>query len=266
MAAHVDILEQRDSLKRPLVFSVAAHAALFSSIALYTSLGARRGAFQWGNPRALGGSSVGITAVRQIPLPARSGAANPLANDTESRVPQPPKPEVKPARKAPEPEAIAIRGRSKAREEPRPRPRPQATQSYRASPDRPNQLYSGVGQALSSPMFSQQTGTGGVGMGTGGAFGTRFGYYRDLLERAVAQKWRTEDVDPRLQTAPPVIVTFEILRTGQIHGVRILQGSGNYTLDQSAKRAIVEASPFPPLPQGYERDTAQIEFWFLLKR
>jgi outer membrane biosynthesis protein TonB len=45
-----------------------------------------------------------------------------------------------------------------------------------------------------------------------------------------------------------------------------MQGSGNRTLDYSAQRAITEAAPFPPLPQGYERDSAQIEFWFVLKR
>ena len=115
-------------------------------------------------------------------------------------------------------------------------------------------------------MFGAQTGTGGVGMGLGGAFGSRFGWYRDLLEQRVAQKWRTEDVDPRLQTAPPVIVTFDLLRSGAIRDVRVLQSSGNLALDRSAQRAIYEASPFPALPQGYERDAARIEFWFQLKR
>jgi protein TonB len=82
----------------------------------------------------------------------------------------------------------------------------------------------------------------------------------------VAQKWRTDDVDPRVQTAPPVIVTFDILNSGQIRNVRILQASGNRVLDYSAQRAVYDAAPFPPLPQGFERDTAQIEFWFQLKR
>jgi TonB family protein len=263
MTAHVDVLEQRESLRRPLVASLVAHAALFSSMALYTSLGGR-GIVLWGNPRSLGGgSSVGVTPVRQIPLPYRAGATNPLANDTESRVPLPPKPEPKRARE-PEPDAIAIRGRAKAApKETRVPSRP----GYRAqAPEKPNQLYSSVGQALSSPMFGAQTGTGGVGMGTGGAFGNRFGWYRDLLEQRVAQKWRTEEVDPRLQTAPPVIVTFELLRNGSIRDVRVIQSSGNVALDRSAQRAIYEASPFPELPRDYERNNAQIEFWFQLKR
>jgi protein TonB len=115
-------------------------------------------------------------------------------------------------------------------------------------------------------MFGGVQGTGGVQMGTGGSFGNRFGAYRDLLEQRVGQKWRTDEVDSRIQSAPAVIVTFEIQRNGSATNVRILQGSGIRSLDYSALRAISDAAPFPPLPQGYERNSAQIEFWFQLKR
>jgi periplasmic protein TonB len=263
MPARVDTLEQHESLTRPFALSAFLHAGLFTLVAFYTYLGVRAGPQQWGNPHSLGGGSVGITAVQQIPLPARSGAANPLANDTESRVPLPPKPEKK-AAPTPQPDAIPIRGREALR-----KPtymRPEQSSRYRATPDRPNQLYSNSGQALSSNLYGAQTGTGGVGMGPGNAFGYRFGWYRDLLEQRVAQKWRTDNVDARLQTAPPVIVTFEIQRGGSIDNVRVLQSSGNRALDDSAQRAIYEASPFPPLPPGYDRSSAGIEFWFQLKR
>ncbi len=42
---------------------------------------------------------MGITPVSQIPLPARGGPMNPLANDTESQVPEPP-PAKKQSRRA----------------------------------------------------------------------------------------------------------------------------------------------------------------------
>ena len=264
MPGHVDILEQRESLRKPLAGSITLHAALFSLMALSTSMG-ERGGVLWGNPRALGGGgSVGITPVRQIPLPNRAGATNPLANDTESRVPRPPKPELARTPKPPPPDAIPLRGRQKPAPESRWARKSPAY--FSRTPERPNQLYSSAGQALASPMFGAQTGTGGVGLGPGGAFGSRFGWYRDLLEQRVAQKWRTDDVDARLQTAPPVIVTFDLLRNGAIRDVRVLQSSGNLTLDRSAQRAIYEASPFPALPPGYEREAARIEFWFQLRR
>jgi protein TonB len=115
-------------------------------------------------------------------------------------------------------------------------------------------------------MYGNASGTGGVGVGSGSAFGSRFGWYRDLLERRIAEKWRTDEVDPRIQAAPPAIVTFTILRNGTIRDVRVLQSSGNYALDNSSKRAVYEASPLPELPRDYERDSAQIEIWFQLKR
>jgi protein TonB len=109
------------------------------------------------------------------------------------------------------------------------------------------------------------TGSGGIGVGAG-SFGERFGYYVDLLRQRVAEKWQTSDVDPRLQTAPPVVVTFTIHRNGSLTGVRVVQRSGNSVLDTSAQRAIYDAAPMPPLPAGWDRDSATIEFWFELKR
>jgi protein TonB len=103
-------------------------------------------------------------------------------------------------------------------------------------------------------------------MSQGGAFGNRFGYYRDLLEQMVGRKWRTNDVDPRILRANPVVVTFLIRRDGSVSGIRLENSSGNKALDFSAQRAIQEAAPFPPLPAGYERNDARIEFWFQLNR
>ncbi len=48
--------------------------------------------------------------------------------------------------------------------------------------------------------------------------------------------------------------------------LRIAQRSGNSTLDFSALRAVMDAAPFPPLPQGYERNEANVELQFQLQR
>ena len=111
-----------------------------------------------------------------------------------------------------------------------------------------------------------QTGSGGVGVGLGSPFGNRFGNYVTILQQRVAEKWRTADIDPRIKTAPPVVVTFTISRDGAVRNVKVGQGSGNQALDYSAQRAIYDASPFPPLPAEYERNDANVEFWFQLKR
>ena len=105
-----------------------------------------------------------------------------------------------------------------------------------------------------------------MGVGAGNPMGSRFGYYVDILQRKVAEHWDTGQVDPRLQTAPTVVVSFEILRDGSTRNVRFLQRSGHASLDFSAQRAILDASPFPPLPAGFERNVVRVEFHFELQR
>lgn len=264
MAPHVDILDETESLRKPFLGSAALHGALLATILLSQLIHPGRRE-PWGDPNSLGGGSIGINVVSQVPLPSRGGIVNPVANDTESQVPQPPpKPDARAERRSQEPDPDAIALKSKRM------PRRMAEvvgsrQRYRRPETGSNQLYSAGGSALVSPMVGL-TGSGGIGVGTGSPFGSRFGWYVDVLKQRVAEKWKTGDIDPRLQTAPPVIVTFTILRDGTVRNVRIVQRSGNAALDYSAQRAIYEASPFPALPPGFERNDANIEFWFQLKR
>jgi protein TonB len=265
MATHIDILDQTESLKKPFYASAGLHVAVFAFLIGYGAL-AGRGKILWGDPNSLGGGgAVGITPVSQIALPSRGGPVNPVANDTESNVPQPPKEETakKPAR-AEDPDAIALKSKRFKRKL---TDVSASYQRYRSNPNqRNNQLYSSAGQAMSSNMFGGMSGSGGVGVASGSPFGSQYGYYIDLLRQRVSEKWRTQDVDPRLQAAPSVVVSFELQRDGSVSNIRFLQRSGTATLDFSAQRAILEASPFPALPAGYTGRSVTIEFWFQLKR
>jgi len=51
-----------------------------------------------------------------------------------------------------------------------------------------------------------------------------------------------------------------------LDSIRISQTSGIQMLDLSAKRAVIDASPFQALPAGFPRNDAQIELRFELKR
>jgi TonB family protein len=73
-------------------------------------------------------------------------------------------------------------------------------------------------------------------------------------------------VDPAIKTAPPVVATFEISRDGSVRAVALLDKSGISSLDFSVQRAILDSNPFPPLPQGFDKDSAKVELWFELKR
>lgn len=258
---HPDILDEREHLSKPLVASMALHGGLAALLTVGSFLHGRTPE-RWGDLESSGGSTV-VNPVSRIPLIARSGEVNPVANDTESQVPQAP-PQPKAAAKAVEPDTaeVAIKGGNIKKTS-----RVQAsTERYRPYTEpKPNQVFSSTGGALVSPMIGTP-GSGGIGVGKGTPLGDRFGGYASLLQQRIAQNWKTQDVDPRVRTAPPVIMNFTILRDGTIKDIRVKTSSGNAALDYSAQRALYAVGKFEPLPAGYERDQAVIEFWFELSR
>jgi periplasmic protein TonB len=262
MASHPDILDEREKFSSAVLRSFGLHAGMAALIIAWSFYESRAGQERWGDPNSLGGGSVGITPVARIPLPSREGRINPGANDTESQVPSPPKPEPKEKAPVPDPAAIALKSKNAQK---KPSPREMSKQQYNPLRDpRQNQTYSSTGQAATSPMFSQAPGGGGVGSGSSSPFGNRFGWYEQLLRETVARNWRSQELDARITNR--VAVTFEILRNGTIRNVRITQPSGNFSMDQTAQRAVLMSNPLPALPREFERDTATVEFWFGLQK
>ena len=129
-----------------------------------------------------------------------------------------------------------------------------------------NQLTTQTAPQVSNPAFTSQAGSGRIGTGLNTTLGAQFGGYAAQIRELVAQHWNTGEVDPRVQNAPVVIATFELMRDGSIRNLEILQRSGIPSLDFSVQRAIQDASPFPPLPVAFPKDSAKVEFNFELKR
>ena len=262
MTAHLDILDRADSLRAPFLQSMLLHGAVISAAVAYAYIGSSPHMIM-GDPDALrGGGSVAISPVSRIPLPDQGGPENPLAADTDSTVPTPPKEaEVKTVKPPEDPNAFALKGRQKKDK--------QTKQAYYRPPgaDAPNQIYSSQQQALSSRMFgTTTTGSGEIGMGGGNPFGNRFGYYVSLVREKVGRNWSTEGVSAAVQNAPAVIVTFQIQKDGSVKNITMVQRSGNLVLDQSCLKAVEAAAPFEALPAGFEKSSAQFEFWFQLSR
>jgi TonB family protein len=258
---YADILDEREPLKKPLLASAFLHAGI-AALLVAASYVHGRTPQRWGDLESMGGSTV-VNPVSRIPMVARSGEINRVANDTESQVPQaPPQPKAVQKATEPEPDAIPIKGRESKKTS-----RVTATaERYRPYTEtKPNQVYSSAGGALVSPMIGT-TGSGGVGLGKGTPLGDRFGAYAALLQQRIAQNWKTQDVDPRIRAAPPVIMLFTILRNGTIKDIKVKTSSGNLALDRSAERALYDVGKVEPLPPAYDRDEAVIEFWFELRR
>jgi len=258
MTQHLDILDQSDSLRKPFLISALFHLSV-AALLLISTYTLNRNREVWGSSNVKAGDAVAVNSVKTIPLPSRQGPINPVANDTQSQVPQQPKPEPKKQVKQPEPNAIPIQSRLAEKQ-----PRPQSPQRYQAQVPPPNQVYSSQAPAANTPIF-QKPGSGQVGVGQNNILGNRFGAYADRVIQMVSEKWQTNGLGG-LRTAPVVIVTFDILRDGSVRNVKVAQASGNPTLDFSAQRAVLDAAPFPPLPPGYERSEANVELRFQLQR
>jgi TonB family protein len=261
----VDTLDTPERLGKPFAASLTLHAAVVGAL-LATSLIRGGATAHWGDLDS-GGGAVGIKTTASIPMIARQGQQNPLANDTESQVPKPPpEPKAVPKVKEPEPDAIPIKGRVPPKKAAKQQKVWTVTERYKHYTEtKPNQLYSTAGGALTSPMMGTP-GSGGVGLGKGSPFGDRFGAYASVLQQRLAEKWNTQDVDPRLHTAPPVVVNFRILKDGTIKDIRVTGSSGNIALDRSAERAVYDVGKVDPLPAGFDRNEAAVEYSFVLSR
>ncbi len=130
MHQHADILDQQESLGGPFVQSVLLHAAI-AGLLIVSSITFEHSHQVWGSANTSAGTAVAINAVKTIPLPARPGKINPVANDTESLVPQEssPKPELKKQVEVPE-KAIPLPSRFSKRQ-----PKPEVSKVYRPQAD-----------------------------------------------------------------------------------------------------------------------------------
>jgi TonB family protein len=251
-----DILDRPEGIGPAFLGAVALHAAVIGALVV-TSLENRT---QFGSAQA-GGNAIGIETVNTIPL-VHHGAPNPLANDTESQVPQTPvktKDSVK--QEKPPPDAIALKLKKKQK----PAPVTAARQRFRPLDDLlPNQITSQDAPQVSNQAYSAAPGSGRIGAGPHTTLGNEFGGYADQIRQIIASKWRTGDVSA--QSAPVVIADFDLMRDGSIRNFRLLQSSGISSLDFSVERAIQDSSPLPPIPAAFPRSYASVEFWFELKR
>ncbi len=264
MAGHIEILEQENSLRQPFMGSLVLHGGVAAIVA--AAILFQDPPFHFGDPNAQGGGSTVITPVASINMPSPTQRVQPLANPTESIIPERAEP-VKP--RPPDADAIAI-GRKK-KIQPKQQENKFLSQyldarkdAMKRQPD-PSNVGSSTGARASSPMFTQQPGAGGVGTPSG-LLGEGFGAYEQYLRTCIARNWKTADVEMSVHTAPDVIVQFQIPRDGMASRIRIVQTSGNGRLDNTGLRAVESCNPFNPLPQGFPKSSANIEIVFRLQR
>ncbi len=110
-----------------------------------------------------------------------------------------------------------------------------------------------------SPPIGSPTGSAqGAGMVTLNVADFPYAYYIQLIHRKIQERWEGRAIEGR---QPEVI--FEIERNGRLRRVAVGKTSGNSAYDQLAMRAISEANPFPPLPEGFVKPTLTVGLQFI---
>lgn len=93
----------------------------------------------------------------------------------------------------------------------------------------------------------------------------KYPYYLKSLENKISGQWSPPPVllDEQVVGA---IVQFHVTRRGSIESVEIEKSSGNSQFDQAALRAVYNANPLPPLPEGLSDDPLKVHFSFTLQK
>jgi TonB family protein len=166
-------------------------------------------------------------------------------------------PEKKPEEKPEEKEAMPL---------PPEKPKP------KAKPKKEEKIIPSADIAKSNPSAATRSDSAGAtpGPGDGGPVATGdisldgqdfpYSYYIATMRRKVAALW---DVPGTAVTQQKHCqVHFRVLRSGAIQSPYIETPSGDFLFDQAAVRAVVQASPLPPLPGGFTEDYLGVHFSF----
>lgn len=90
----------------------------------------------------------------------------------------------------------------------------------------------------------------------------RFAYYLAALRNKIGSHWvPPQGLDARGQPVRAVI-SFRISRDGQVTLAQVENSSGFAFFDQTALRALLSATPLPPLPAGYTYNYLGVHFGF----
>jgi len=265
MAVNADIYTEREQFSKPAAISIGLHVALFGGILLYATILGHFSTEDWGGTGG-GGGAMSATLVSSIPLPNHSqDSQNILANESKGLAQTQPKVEEKP-----EPKAIPIPARDAKKVDKFARSvKPDLVKLPPVKEQPTNVIPYGAGGPVSGPYATFNVGgaKGGFGFnGGGGDFGSRFGWYVDVVRRKVSENWMKYEVDPNIADARRVYITFTITRSGAPTTISVEQSSGVPSLDQSAVRALQRIDTFGPLPSDYRGSSVNVEFWFDYRR
>ena len=231
-----------DRIAAPAAGSLALHGALFAGLLLYGFLNGFLHRNPWGNPGAGGAIQVSLVS-SAIPLPAdQPPNNNVLSTETPSQAPAEPTPKAK---QAVDETAIPFSGKQEKLK----RENAQKTQQHQPQPDNRAQFGEQAGSILPRSTMAQPGSASSPVSVTNGDFGSRFGWYVEIIKRKVSQNWNRYEVDPHTAKGAMAEIYFRVNRQGAPSNFKINTASGSPTLDRSCLLATQRVDTFGDLPR-----------------
>lgn len=216
-------------------------------------------------------AAVGTPRGRTAPEPNLPKVSDPTA--TRPTPPPPSLPEREPVRaperqtkaldlpdRAPAPrESVALPDRSLPARTPA-LPRPGEKELPRIASTTPPSASGPTSRSAPAPPPPRGLPTGsaqGVGALTLNAADFPYAWYLRAVNNKITEKW-----DPSARDGTQPTVVFEIGRDGKVAALKVEKSSGNALYDQAAMRAVMDATPFPPLPEGFTEAFLRIHLGF----
>lgn len=246
-------------MNRYLAYSTLVHATAFFAIFFVVARTTKPTAYY--GFQFLGGQS-GFGTGRLEPAPAPAPTKEP--GNTPGAAP---KEETLP--KSDDTDRVAVAKKNTAKKESSPAPK-----TSEKSPTNKGGQKGGRGNAALGHGDFQGSKTGPVGgvgtsleiggFGPGGAGGAGnqfpFKWYGELVYKRLWEAWDRTDAGT-LECK----VAFKILKDGKVANVKVKNTSGDSLFDMTAKRAVLAAAPFPPLPDGFKEKELPILVRFRLQ-
>jgi protein TonB len=250
-----------DKLGGNIVGSLVLHALVVAVILGWAYI-FRAHTPPWGENASSAGA-IQATMVASIPLPPKQRDLDTgvLTSETPS-----PAPLIAKEQTVPPPDLKAVPIPTKAVKPPKvaPKETPQPPKHVQPTPPQPKKAATGDTGGIRIPEATMQLKNGSASVSMQDrAFGARFAYYVNIVNRTVAQNWFTQEADPVASNGKSVTIVFDIDREGTPSNARVETRSGSPSLDTSALRALQRVNGFGPLPQG---DHITVEYTFNYKK
>ncbi len=208
---------------RPLVITLLLHAAMIYLLTVNWSSSDYKVVKVTPVPKAINARLVDVSELQPKPKP-KPPAAKPKPKPAPKAAPKP-KPKPKPAPAKPKVEA-----------KPEPKPEPKVSDAERAARDR----------ARLDALIAEENAA--IETATAGELAASFAA---LIQSTVVNYWSRP---PSARNGMEALLSIQLIPTGEVVSVQILESSGNAAFDNSAVNAVQKAGAFPELQQLPSRE------------